>query len=188
MTSPFARGRLVVRHSRARRPRKSYDGTVIRGARIWKNSQTSSRRTWRAFLAARSHITQRVEADLAAIGKISLGELEVLSHLQENGGTMRMSVLADKVHASRSGLTRRVDRMARQGLVVRRSAPEDKRGAYTVLTEAGREVLAETMPHQASSLRTHVFAGVTDDELATLTAVLEKLVAGAPVQDEASLA
>lgn len=132
-------------------------------------------RAWRAFLAARANITQNVEADLADATDLSHGELDVLHHLVENNGTMRMSRLADLVHASRSGLTRRIDRMAKQGWLERRSAPEDKRGAYAVLTDKGEAAYIKTFPLHVSSLRTHVFADVSEDELPALTAVLEKL-------------
>lgn len=148
--------------------------TDSQGARLDELTEEEWR-AWRAFLAARATITQHVEADLADATDLSHGELDVLHHLSQNNGTMRMSRLANEVHASRSGLTRRIDRMAEQGLLERRSAPEDKRGSYAVLTEKGRAAYAVSFPLHVASLKTHVFAGVSNDELPALTAVLEKL-------------
>ena len=47
-----------------------------------------------------------------------------------------MSELADSVLLSRSGLTRLVDRLERQGLLRRESCASDRRGVYAVITHA----------------------------------------------------
>ena len=55
-------------------------------------------------------------------------------------GRLRMSELADSVLLSRSGLTRLVDRLERQGLLRRESCEKDGRGAYAVITPRGRSL------------------------------------------------
>ena len=49
-----------------------------------------------------------------------------------------MSELADSVLLSRSGLTRLVDRLERQGLLRRESCPRTAAAAYAVITPRGR--------------------------------------------------
>ena len=57
-----------------------------------------------------------------------------------------MSELAAQTTLTPSGLTRSVDRLQEQGLVVRRVCPEDRRGAFAVLTPAGRELMDRAIP------------------------------------------
>ena len=59
---------------------------------------------------------------------------------------LRMAQLADRVLLSRSGLTRLVDRLEREGLVRREPSPDDARGTYTVLTAAGLRRLRGAVP------------------------------------------
>ena len=54
---------------------------------------------------------------------------------------MRMCDLAEQAQLSRSGLTRLVDRLEREGLLERCTCEHDARGAYACLTERGRERL-----------------------------------------------
>ena len=66
---------------------------------------------------------------------------------------MRMRDLADAVVLSRSGLTRLVDRLQREGLIDREQCASDARGAYAVLTETGRARLREAQPLHRESVR-----------------------------------
>ena len=133
------------------------------------------RRAWEAFLSAGAGVVGALESELSEVSNLSLGEYLVLSQLHRNGGSMRMSQLAENVNASRSGLTRRIDRLAQQGYVERASVAEDKRGAQAVLTEAGNDALAAIMPHYSKSVRARFLDVVSDDELALLTSALEKI-------------
>ena len=73
-----------------------------------------------------------------------MSSYEVLHHLEEaSGGRMRMCELAEQAQLSRSGLTRLVDRLEREGLLERCSCDHDARGSYACLTGAGRERLQE---------------------------------------------
>ena len=73
-------------------------------------------RAWRAFASAQAAVTQQVRADLAASTDLTLGEIEVLDQLLNDDG-IRMAELADRVFTSRSGLSRRIDRLERKALL-----------------------------------------------------------------------
>ena len=90
---------------------------------------------------------------------------------------MRMSQLAENVNASRSGLTRRIDRLAQQGYVERMSVEEDKRGAQAVITDAGNDALVEIMPHYSKSVRSRFLDVLSDEQLDALAFSLEAIVA-----------
>ena len=73
---------------------------------------------------------------------------EVLHHLADaSGGRMRMCDLAEQAQLSRSGLTRLVDRLEREGLLERCSCEHDARGSYACLTETGPRAPARSARH-----------------------------------------
>ena len=78
---------------------------------------------------------------------------------------MRMCDLAESVLLSRSGLTRLIDRLEREGLVARHSCQQDARGAYAGLTEAGRAKLAAVRPTHLAGVRAHFLAHFDEDEM-----------------------
>lgn len=77
---------------------------------------------------------------------LSLTEFEVLLRLARSPGRqLRMSDLSAQTSLSTSGITRVVDRLERDGLVVRQACPTDRRGLLAVLTNAGGEKLEGTL-------------------------------------------
>jgi len=79
-----------------------------------------------------------------------------------------MSDLADSVILSRSGLTRLVDRMEREGLLARESCPSDARGSYARLTDAGRAKLGAARRTHLSGVRERFLDRLTEGELDAL--------------------
>ncbi len=73
---------------------------------------------WRTFLRAHAVLVRRLEAELVAEHDLPLASYDVLVQLSEAPQQrLRMTELADRVLLSRSGLTRLVDRLVRDGLV-----------------------------------------------------------------------
>ena len=99
---------------------------------------------WRSFLRTHTHLLRRLGQDLQTHHKIALASYDVLVQLAEAPeDRLRMSELAEAVLLSRSGLTRLVDRLQREGLVERQPDPGDARGLFTVLTPFGRSALRD---------------------------------------------
>src|SRR5690349_11402753 len=72
---------------------------------------------WRGFLNAHAHVIRRLEAELEVEQSMPLANYDVLVQLAEAPDhALRMSELASSVLLSRSGLTRLVDRLEREGL------------------------------------------------------------------------
>ena len=76
-----------------------------------------------------------------------------------------MCDLAEQAQLSRSGLTRLVDRLERDGLLERCSCEHDARGSYACLTDAGRERLAEARGTHLAVVREHFFSRFSESEL-----------------------
>ena len=98
---------------------------------------------WGQLLSVHAAMMRLLDTMLQTRHRISHGEFEVLLRLSwASEGRMRLRDLADASVLTRSGMSRLVDRLEQAGLVGRETAAEDARGAYAVLTPAGRERLA----------------------------------------------
>lgn len=117
---------------------RTMPGRSVRRRRM----STDELRIWRTFLIAHAQVIRRLEADLVTEHALPLASYDVLVQLVEAPGhRLRMTELADRVLLSRSGLTRLVDRLSRDGLVRREACESDARGLYAVLTPRGYERL-----------------------------------------------
>jgi len=131
---------------------------------------------WQAFLRASIRLMERLDAELEGHG-ISLADYEILVHLSaEPAGELRMTELAARTLVSRSGLTRRLDRLVESGLVERRSCPTDRRGVLAVLTPSGRRRLEEAAPTHVEGVRGHFISQLHDQNLRALAASLNAVV------------
>ncbi len=99
-------------------------------------------RAWRGLLHTYAKLTKALDAELEAAHGLPLNSYEVLMYIADSEGEkMRMHDLARSILLSRSGLTRLVDRLERDGLLTRESCASDARGAFACLTEKGRDTL-----------------------------------------------
>src|ERR1041384_3884300 len=77
-------------------------------------------RAWRGLLRTHACLVKRLDAELERHHGLPMSSFEVLHHLASaERGRMRMRDLADHAQLSRSGLTRLVDRLEREGLLNR---------------------------------------------------------------------
>src|SRR3954453_11015396 len=134
-------------------------------------------RAWRGLVKAHGCLVKRLDAQLEAEHGVPLSSYEVLVRLSDaDGGKLRMHDIAAGVMLSRSGLTRLVDRLERDGLVCRCSCENDARGAYAVITDAGRVRLTETRATHRAGIRALFVAHYSEEELVQLGALLERLL------------
>jgi DNA-binding MarR family transcriptional regulator len=131
---------------------------------------------WRTFLTAHATVIRALEAELESEQGLALSDFDVLAQLHVAGGTLRMRDLAERVLLSRSGLTRRVDRLESSGLVERTACETDRRGSYARLTNAGRDRLMAAMPVHVRGIADHFIAPLDADELAAIGVTLAKVV------------
>ncbi|HSZ13261.1 MAG TPA: MarR family transcriptional regulator [Solirubrobacteraceae bacterium] len=133
-------------------------------------------RAWRGLLRAHACLAKRLDAELEGAHGLPMTSYEVLGHLEEaSGGRMRMCELAEQAQLSRSGLTRLVDRLERDGLLSRCSCEHDARGSYACLTDAGRERLEEARVTHLAVVREHFFSRFSESELSSLADMWERI-------------
>jgi DNA-binding MarR family transcriptional regulator len=132
---------------------------------------------WRLLLETHAAVVDRLSRELEAESDLPLTWYDVLLQLSgAPGGRLRMRDLAEAVLLSRSGLTRLVDRMEAAGLVCREAHPSDGRGANAVLTPAGRTALRRAAPVHLRGIDFHFARHLSDEEVATLRAALDRVV------------
>ena len=131
---------------------------------------------WGLLLRAHATLMRRLDTDLERETGLALADFAVLAQLAAAHGELRMTDLADRALISRSGMSRRVARLADEGLVRRDRAGTDGRGVVVALTEAGVRRLTETAPVHARGISKLFVAELNDRELALLERVLNKVI------------
>ena len=122
----------------------------------------------------------RFAQDLAEQG-LTLEEFDVLVHLAwtRDGALPLRQLVASMVSGyqlSRSGLTRLLDRMERDGLVERTLSREDRRQFDVALSRQGREVFDRVWPGHSEGIQRYFSASLTDHDVIVLKRVLAKLI------------
>ena len=124
---------------------------------------------WRSFLTAHARITRRLDEELRAEHDISLAEYDALLTIADAPDrTIRMRQLADRVLLSKSGVTRLIDRLVADGLVVRDQCMTDARGAEAVLTDKGLERLRRASRTHLRGIERHFFEVVDSGDLGAI--------------------
>ena len=91
------------------------------------------------------------------------------------GRSLRMNQLAVIVEASQSRTSHAVARLEEQGWVRRERSPDDGRGQIAVLTDAGWERVRQLAPGHAETVRSSMFDGLDDHDLAELSRLFDKI-------------
>lgn len=135
-----------------------------------------------AFKAMRSAyllVSERFEKELAEAGLPDLGFFGVLLALSEESKPSRPKDLLRKVNVTKSGLTRLVDRIEKAGLVERTYCPSDRRGTFLVITDQGRETLAQMLPVRERVFRENFIDLVDEEDAETVARVMNNVANGA---------
>ncbi|APU29648.1 MarR family transcriptional regulator [Ectopseudomonas alcaliphila JAB1] len=157
----------------------------------------------RAQLAAEQWLRQRPDLDgfsMAVIGRLGelsqvitrdhllpfftkhglqAGEFDLLATLRRSGEPYALmpTALYESAMISSGGMTSRIDRLEKAGLIERRKHPSDRRGVLVALTPAGFELIDGILEAHVANLQ-RVLSGLTADEQRTLHELHGKLLAG----------
>jgi DNA-binding MarR family transcriptional regulator len=136
-------------------------------------------RAWVSFVRGHSALTRELNAELVAEHGLTLNDYEVLLQLsQAEERALRRVDLAQQVVLTASGITRLLEGLERAGWVEKRSCASDARVTYAQLTDAGYAKLREAAPFHIEGVRRAFAEHFSEDELATLAALLGRLAAG----------
>jgi DNA-binding MarR family transcriptional regulator len=144
---------------------------------VGKPLESAKGSVWAAFLTAHAVLVEQIEARLAAEALPPLGWYDVLWALERAADQrLRMNELAAQVVLSRSNLTRLVDRLEEAGLVQRERSADDRRGAYAVLSTAGKAMRRRMWPVYQTAIRELFEAGITEAEAAAMGRALRRVL------------
>ena len=137
---------------------------------------TEGSATWRALITAFSQVEGILAREMEEETGMAMERYGILLMLaQAEDGSMRPSDLADALPITRSGTTRLVDRLERDGLVERRSCETDRRGNLVQLTPEGASSFRQAGRVHLRGIDEHVGSNLTADELKELRRILLKL-------------
>ena len=87
-----------------------------------------------------------------------------------------MAELAEHVLLSRSGMTRLIDRLEREGMVCRSTCDKDGRGCYAGLTDRGRETVEQARTTHIDVVRAGFLRHFSEDEMRELATMFERVL------------
>ena len=126
-----------------------------------------------ALIEVTSLLRHAVEQQLREAGDLSYVQFQLLARLGDAPtGSARMTDLADGVVYSRSALTYQAGLLEKAGLVTRAPSSDDERGTTVTITDAGRARLATVFPGHIEIVRGLLFESLSDEDVATLAALL----------------
>jgi len=123
------------------------------------------------------HIARHQEQVFGRFG-LNRGDVGVLSALRIAGPPNHLSPtqLFKGLMLSSAGITSRLDRLEKRGLVRRIRHPNDRRGVLVELTEEGRSVLNDAVAANTAAERDLV-AALDRDDIHALARLLKKMLA-----------
>ena len=130
---------------------------------------------WRVFLESAFALIDILDAELQSERKLTLVWYDALVHLEDTTDGLGMTELANRILASKSGLTRVIDRMEADGLVRRERPPQDRRVVKVLITPKGLKTLQDARDVHHRGIQEHFVQHLNPRELAALTAALEKI-------------
>lgn len=134
-------------------------------------------RAWRRYRRMRSLLDLQIRRDLRRDSGLSDSDYDVLSTLVEAPDAQwRAREFAERLLWSSSRLAHQVGRMEARGLVERRGADEDARGAIVALTPKGRATLRAATPAHLASVRLHFIDLLTPAEIRALDRIAAKVI------------
>lgn len=157
------------------------DDRASRAAAQWRSERPDLDPFPMEVLGRLAELTQLVARDhvhpLFAAAGLHAGEFDVLATLRRSGPPYELTptALYEATMVSSGGMTSRLDRLEKAGLVARRPHPEDRRASLVALTAAGHDLLDDLLPRHVENER-RVLAGLEAAEQQQLNALLAKLL------------
>ncbi|WP_405877298.1 MarR family transcriptional regulator [Streptomyces sp. NBC_01136] len=141
----------------------------------WLNPEEQA--AWTGFIRMQEKLTGRLSRRVQSDSNLSASDYTVLVNLTDApDGRMRFLDLTKAVEWEKSRMSHHVTRMAKRGLVVREECPEDGRGAFIVVTQAGRDAIAAAAPKHVENVRRLFIDALTPDELSAVTLISQRVL------------
>lgn len=131
---------------------------------------------WRAFVRMQMRLNAHLSSRMQVASGLSMADYEVLVHLSEAPeGRLRVFELGRGVEWEKSRLSHHLRRMAGRGLIEREGCESDGRGAFIVLTAAGRLAIEGAAPLHVADVRRLVIDALTPAQLVSLREISDAI-------------
>lgn len=121
---------------------------------------------WRSLQFMQMRVEGELARQLMDSAGLSYPDYVVLVALTDQpDGRMRLFALAEVLGWEKSRVSHQIRRMAERGLVRKEKCPSDLRGAFGVVTEAGRKQIEAAAPGHVAAVRRLVIDRLTPSEL-----------------------
>lgn len=143
---------------------------------------TSAASLWLVMAKAYRAMQVYVESTMAEMG-IGMSDFMILEALLHKG-PMSMSQIGEKVLLANPSMTAAVDRLTRQGLVMRQSPAEGDRRVRTVeLTSCGRKLIRKIFTKHVEDLE-GIMQGICPEQRSAIRAALKNIGLAAKARTE----
>ncbi|MGO4410442.1 MULTISPECIES: MarR family winged helix-turn-helix transcriptional regulator [unclassified Brevundimonas] len=124
-------------------------------------------------------VVRERQTPLFARYSLQHGEFDALATLRRSGAAegLTPTALFEAAMMSSGGMTARIDRLEKAGLVERRPHPTDRRATLVRLTDKGFDLIESIMPRHEETAR-DILSPLSLDEQKTLNALLARLIGG----------
>ncbi len=130
---------------------------------------------WRVFFECALALPDILDAELGAAAGLPFRWYDVLVQLEDVDDGIPMNEVATRILASKSGLTRVIDKMSAAGLVSRERREDNRRVVLVSITPVGRTTLQDARRVHRDGIRRHFTEHLSDAELTRLARSLDKV-------------
>lgn len=136
----------------------------------------SHKNAWIAFVSAHRRLLREIDKRMQESGVVPLDVYDILLILEESPERrLRMTELAEASFFSKSGTTRLVDRLEKEGWVERLACPNDRRAIHVRVTPAGSKERERAWPVYRAAIGELFAAHMSEEEARALSAVIVRM-------------
>jgi DNA-binding MarR family transcriptional regulator len=141
----------------------------------------SGEAAWLGLMEAHRRVVRALDAGLAGSHGLGFRAYEVLARLGDRGtGRLRMTALAEQTMLSQSRVSRIVDQLERDGLVVREGCTDDTRVVFVSITDRGRELLGRARDTFFAIVERELFGRLSPRDVEQLARIWGKALRDPP--------
>jgi DNA-binding MarR family transcriptional regulator len=134
-------------------------------------------RAWRALLELHKELTSLFDAEFQERCDIDLSTYDALLHVYEAGPEgIRMTDLSGRLMITKSGLTTRIDRLEKEGLLRRVPDPADRRAIRVAITDDGYALFQSAAKIHMASIENNFSKHITDHEAQTVIDIVDRIL------------
>lgn len=143
-------------------------GTSYKGSK----SDVLTLNTFIKLMRATESLNNRLNRHLSDVNLTvsQFGTMEVLFHL----GPLNQRTIGEKLLKSGGNITMVIDNLEKQGYVIRKKDPEDRRAVLIHLTPKGETFIEKFFPKHVEKIKEE-FSVLSDEEKITLAEICKKL-------------